>query len=64
VTKPGDVPTAGANAGGLSYFSSGSLGSSLGFSVWLEAAAISRKKMREPNKPDRSIPADYKRDSA
>ena len=51
--------TGASGAGGLSNFSSGSFGSGLGGSVWLEATAISERRMTELSKPGRSIPKQY-----
>jgi hypothetical protein len=50
----------GASAAGwLSYFSSGSFGSGLGGSVWLEVAVTSEKRMTALSKPNRFIPRQY-----
>jgi hypothetical protein len=43
-------------AGGLSYFSSGPVGSDLGGSVWLEATAVSKKEITELSETSRSMP--------
>jgi len=48
----------GAAAGGLSYLSSGSVGSGLGETIWLEAAVISSTEMTELSRPARNIPKD------
>jgi len=59
--KPGEVTVTGASgAGGLSNFSSGSFGSDLGGSVWLEPTATSERRITELSKPGRSIPNYYK----
>src|SRR5450830_1283478 len=51
-TIPGDtpIPHKGRGAGGLSYCSSGSLGSGLGGPVWPEAMATADSKTRQVKK--------------